>query len=78
MRGSADGEPPVLPKAQGFMSLRDVLLRYREKIVREWVDQLHPEISDRYSRRSLDELIPLFSEAVDANFFTARPVTQLS
>lgn len=50
------------------MSLRVVLLRYREKIVREWVSQFHTEISDRYSRRPLDELIPLVSEAVNTNF----------
>ncbi len=62
LRGSADGEPPVLPKAQGSMSLRDVLLRYREKIVREWVDQLHTKISDRYSKRPLDELILFFQK----------------
>ncbi len=58
----------VHEKAQGFMSLQDVLLRYPEKIVREWVHPFHTGISDRFSRRPLDELNPLVSEAVDASF----------
>lgn len=50
------------------MYLADILGRYSDAIVGEWVDRLHNEVCDRYSLRPREELLATVSRANDACF----------
>jgi PAS domain S-box-containing protein len=49
------------------MNLAEILKTYRKKLVDEWVDRLHTEVSERYSGRRVDELFRTVSKANEAN-----------
>ncbi|MCX8117669.1 MAG: PAS domain S-box protein [Desulfobacterota bacterium] len=50
------------------MNLHEILSKYRNRMVEEWVHRLHTEVSDRYRGRPLDELFYTVSMANEANF----------
>jgi PAS domain S-box-containing protein len=50
------------------MNLSEILKTYRKKLVDEWVDRLHTEVSQRYSGRRVDELFRTVSKANEANY----------
>ncbi|MBM4277882.1 MAG: PAS domain S-box protein [Deltaproteobacteria bacterium] len=50
------------------MNLLEILKKYRQQIVDEWVHRLHTEVSERYSVRPLDELFHTVSRAYDGNY----------
>jgi PAS domain S-box-containing protein len=50
------------------MYLAEILTRYRERIIDEWIHRLRTEVSERYSRRPTDELLETVSRANDASF----------
>lgn len=50
------------------MNLSEILKKYRQQIVDEWIHRLHTEVSERYSGRPLGELFQTVSKANDANY----------
>ena len=50
------------------MNLVEILKKYREQIVDEWIYRLHTEVSERYRGRPVDELFRTVSRASEANF----------
>ncbi len=50
------------------MNLVEILKKYRERIVEEWIYRLHTEVSERYRGRPVDELFRTVSRANEANF----------
>jgi PAS domain S-box-containing protein len=50
------------------MNLVEILKRYHERIVDEWIHRLHTEVSERYRGRPVDELFRTVSRANEANF----------
>jgi len=56
------------PLGARLMSLREVLLFFRQAIIDEWVRRLHTQVSKQYSLRPLAELYQTVTEACDANF----------
>jgi PAS domain S-box-containing protein len=50
------------------MNLVEILKKYREQIVDEWIHRLHTEVSERYCGRPVDELFHTVSRANEANF----------
>lgn len=55
-------------QAKGKMDFRDLLLRYREDIIQEWVHRLRTEISPRYLSRPVKEYDQTVFSAFDAYF----------
>jgi PAS domain S-box-containing protein len=49
------------------MDLQNILKKYREKIIQEWVERLHSGPSKRYRERPLDELRMTVAGAYDAS-----------
>jgi PAS domain S-box-containing protein len=49
------------------MPLASILEKYRDTIVKEWIRRLHESVSERYSKRPLDELFVTVSRANDAS-----------
>jgi len=56
-------------KTQLEMDLKELLEKYRNKVIDEWIYRLHTEVSERYSARPLDELFQTVSKAADANYY---------
>ncbi|HVN22477.1 MAG TPA: ATP-binding protein [Syntrophorhabdales bacterium] len=50
------------------MPLASILERYQKIIIEEWIRRLHQSVSERYSKRPLDELLITVSRANDANY----------
>lgn len=50
------------------MNLRELLETYQDEIVRDWVRRIHTEVSERYSRHPVEEIVLTVSEATGANF----------
>lgn len=50
------------------MPLASILHKYRKEIIREWVEQLHTSVSERYNARPLEELYRTVAGANDASF----------
>jgi len=50
------------------MNFSEILKKYRQQIVDEWIHRLHTEVSERYSSRPLGELFQTVSKANDANY----------
>ncbi len=50
------------------MDLSEILKKYRQRIVDEWIHRLHTEVSDRYAERPLDELFHTVSRAYNGNY----------
>lgn len=50
------------------MNLVEILKKYRNQMVEEWIYRLHTEVSDRYRGRPLGELFHTVSMANEANF----------
>ncbi len=46
----------------------DFLDTYRSKIIKEWVEKLHSECGEQYTKRPVEELKGNITQAVDANF----------
>lgn len=49
------------------MNLQSILKKYRERIIKEWIDHLHSGVSERYKKRPLDELLVTVTAAYDAS-----------
>ena len=49
------------------MNLQSILKKYREQIIKEWIDHLHSGVSERYKKRPLDELLITVTAAYDAS-----------
>lgn len=49
------------------MYLQNILKKYREQIIKEWMNHLHSSVSERYNKRSLDELLITVTAAYDAS-----------
>jgi PAS domain S-box-containing protein len=49
------------------VNLQNILNKYREKIIKEWIDHLHSGVSERYKKRSIDELLITVTAAYDAS-----------
>jgi len=47
--------------------LQSILKKYREQIIKEWIDHLHSGVSERYKKRPLDELLITVTAAYDAS-----------
>lgn len=50
------------------MDISEILIHNREKIISQWVEKLHGEVSSTYSAESAKDLEPTISAAADANF----------
>jgi len=50
------------------VDLSEILKKYRQRIVDEWIHRLHTEVSDRYAERPLDELFHTVSRAYNGNY----------
>lgn len=50
------------------MNLLEILKKYRQSIVDEWIHRLHTEVSERYCNRPIDELFKTVSTANEANY----------
>ncbi len=50
------------------MYLAEILTKYRDKIIDEWIVRLHGEVSSRYAGRPLEELLKTVAGACDASF----------
>ncbi len=50
------------------MPLASILIKYQQSIVDEWVRRLHESVSERYSKRPLDELYVTVSRANEASY----------
>lgn len=50
------------------MNLLEILKKYHNQMVEEWIHRLHTEVSDRYNVRPLGELFHTVSKANDANY----------
>lgn len=50
------------------MDLAELLRMYRNEIIKEWVVKIRTDISERYSRRPVEEVHNTITEATDANF----------
>lgn len=50
------------------MNLLEILKKYNNQMVEEWIHRLHTEVSDRYHVRPLGELFHTVSKANDANY----------
>jgi len=50
------------------MTLDSILIAHRDKIIGQWVDRIHTEVSERYRSRPVSELLVTVTEGVDANF----------
>jgi len=51
------------------MDLKDILIKYRDAIIEEWIEHLQSEVSSRYNKRPRDELVITVSAAYDASYF---------
>ncbi len=51
------------------MKLKDILIKYRDDVIQEYVKRLQSEVSSRYSKRPYDELLITCSAAYDASYF---------
>ncbi len=51
-----------------MMNLTEVLQKYHKQLSRQMGESLHREVSNRYSRRPLEELLKTTSKAAEANF----------
>jgi PAS domain S-box-containing protein len=49
------------------MNLHNILKKYREEIIQQWVEHLHSGVSERYRERPLDELRMTAAGAYDAS-----------
>jgi len=49
------------------VNLQSILKKYREQIITEWIDHLHSGVSERYKKRSIDELLITVTAAYDAS-----------
>ena len=49
------------------MNLQSILKKYREQIIKEWINHLHSGVSERYKKRPLDELLITVTAAYDAS-----------
>ncbi len=61
------------------MDIADILINYRESIIREWVRILHTEVSKTYSAQAPETLFLTCTAAYDANFkaFVNRDFSKL-
>ncbi|RLB76371.1 MAG: hypothetical protein DRH15_12715, partial [Deltaproteobacteria bacterium] len=61
-------------------SLAEFLASHRRRIIDEWVDRLHSEVSTRYSERPKQELVETVTEAYEANcaFLLADDLTPIN
>lgn len=50
------------------MNLLEILKKYHQSIVDEWIHRLHTEVSERYCNRPIDELFKTVSRANEANY----------
>ena len=50
------------------MTLKEILDKYHEEIVRQWGNRLHTEISEHYSARPIEELFRTTSEVAEAKY----------
>jgi len=50
------------------MTLKEILDKYHEEIVRQWAHRLHTEISEHYSARPIEELFRTTSEVAEAKY----------
>ena len=54
------------------MEIGDILQKYRDRILDEWVERLHKEVSSAYSSLSINALYSTCSAAFEANYERVR------